>query len=263
LFFYLVIIKSILRVNRGFRRETSIMIDAMKLEEFSCDFKEDVAARIPEANFDLCLTCGTCTGGCPASEQYGMDPRKFLRMLLLGMDDEIRKSPWAWVCTMCGRCMSACPMKINIPKLIYNVRASWDRDKRPKGIRGSCDQHIKSGNAMGVPKEDFVFTIEDVAKEIRENQPEFSDLEVTTDRVGAYMVLNQNSREPVTEPDELGPLWKILHKVKADWTHPTVMWGGENYCMFLADEEGWRYIMEEFVYHIEHNLKSKVVVNTE
>lgn len=239
------------------------MIEAMKLEEFTCDFKEDVAARIPEANFDLCLTCGTCTGGCPASEQYGMDPRKFLRMLLLGMDDEIRKSPWAWVCTMCGRCMSACPMKINIPKLIYNVRASWDRDKRPKGIRGSCDQHIKSGNAMGVPKEDFVFTIEDVAREIRENQPEFRDLEVTADRVGAYMVLNQNSREPVTEPDELGPLWKILHKVKADWTHPTVMWGGENYCMFLADDAGWKYIMEEFVYHIENNLKSKVVVNTE
>lgn len=244
------------------------MAEAIKLKEFTCDFKDEVANRIPEANFDLCLTCGTCTGGCPASEQYDMDPRKFLRMLLLGMDDEIRKSPWAWVCTMCGRCMSACPMKINIPKFVYNVRASWDRDKRPKGIRGSCDQHIKAGNAMGVPKEDFVFTIEDVANEIREADEErgtgeFSDLEITADRVGAYMALNQNSREPVTEPDELGPLWKILHRAKADWTYPTVMWGGENYCMFLADEEGWRYIMEEFVYHIEQNLKCKVVVNTE
>jgi hypothetical protein len=40
------------------------------------------------------------------------------------------------------------------------------------------------------------------------------------DRVGAYMAINQNSREPVTEPDELGPLWKILHLVGADWTYP-------------------------------------------
>lgn len=239
------------------------MAESIKLDELICEFKEEIAERIPDANFDLCLTCGTCTGGCPASEQYDMDPRRFLRMLLLGMDEEIRKSPWVWVCTMCGRCQSACPMNIAIPKFIYNVRASWPRDKRPKGIRGSCDQHIKTGNAMGVPKEDFVFTVEDVAEEIKEAQPEFKDLEITTDRPGAYMALNQNSREPVTEPDEMSPLWKILHRAEADWTYPTVMWGGENYCMFLADDEGWRYIMEEFVCHIEQTLKSKVVVNTE
>jgi ferredoxin len=192
-----------------------------------------------------------------------MDPRKFLRMLALGMDEELLQSPWTWVCTMCGRCQFACPMKINIPKFIYNLRGTWPREKRPKGIRGSCDQHLRSGNAMGVPKEDFIFTVEDVAEEIRNSQPEFQDLEVTVDRPGAYMVLNQNSREPVTEPDELGPLWKILHRVGADWTYPSVMWAGENYCMFLADEEGWRYILEEFVFHIENNLKSPLVVNTE
>ncbi len=239
------------------------MPDSIQLDELTCELKNEVLSRLPSANFDLCLTCGTCTGGCPASEQYDMDPRKFLRMLVLGMDDELVKHPWTWVCTMCGRCMSACPMKIDIPKLIFNVRVQWDRNKRPKGIRGSCDQHIKSGNAMGVPKDDFVFTIEDMAEEIRQDQPEFKDLNITLDRPGAYMVLNQNSREPVTEPDELSPLWKILHLVGADWTYPTVMWGGENYCMFLADDGGWKYIMEEFTYHIEENIKSKVVVNTE
>jgi hypothetical protein len=133
----------------------------------------------------------------------------------------------------------------------------------PKGIRGSCDQHIRAGNAMGVPTEDFIWTVEDVADEIREDQPQFKDMQVSVDRVGAYMAINQNSREPVTEPDELGPLWKILHLVGADWTYPSVMWAGENYCLFLADEEGWRYIMEEFVDHIDNNLGCKVVVNTE
>ena len=239
------------------------MNDMLDLDDMECDFKEEVLERLPAANFDLCLTCGTCTGGCPASEQYGLDPRKFLRMLLLGMDDEVKETPWAWVCTMCARCKFACPMDIDIPKLIYNVRASWPRDKRPKGIRGSCDLHIRSGSAMGVSKEDFTFTVEDVAEEIREEHPGFENLQVTVDRVGANIALNQNSREPVTEPDELGPLWKILHMVGADWTYPTVMWGGENYCMFLADDEGWRYIMEEFVYHIEENLGCDTVVNTE
>ncbi len=239
------------------------MVQALQVDDLACDFKDEVLHRMPTANFDLCLTCGTCTGGCPASEQYDMDPRKLLRMLLLGMDEEVKKTPWAWVCTMCGRCQSVCPMNIAIPQLIYNVRRSIPREKRPKGILGSCDQHIRSGSAMGVPKEDFIFTVEDVAEEIQEVYHGFKDLSVTVDRAGAMMVLNQNSREPVTEPEELGPLWKILHSVGADWTYPSVMWAGENYCMFLADEEGWKYIIEEFTLHIDNTLKSPLVVNTE
>ncbi|EMS77792.1 CoB--CoM heterodisulfide reductase subunit D HdrD [Desulfotignum phosphitoxidans DSM 13687] len=239
------------------------MAEAIKIDTLDVELKEAVLDKVPDANFDLCLTCGTCTGGCPASEQFGMDPRKLIRMLNFGMDEEILKSDWKWVCSMCGRCQLACPMNINIPKLIYNIRARMVREKRPKGILGSCDQHIRTGSAMGAAKEDFEFTVLDVAEEIREDHPGFEDLEVTVDRVGAQMVLNQNSREPVTEPEEMGPLWKILHLVGADWTYPSVMWAGENYCMFLADDEGWRYIIEEFVLHVDNNLKSPLVVNTE
>jgi len=239
------------------------MAEAIKIDELDIEFKEQVLETLPDAGFDLCLTCGTCTGGCPASEQFDMDPRKLVRMLNLGMDDQIKKSNWMWVCSMCGRCLFVCPMNVDIPKLVYNLRKSVPRENRPKGIIGSCDQHIRSGNAMGVPTKDFIFTVTDVAEEIAEEQPEFKDLKVSVDREGAMMALNQNSREPVTEPDELGPLWKILHTVGADWTYPSVMWAGENYCMFLADDEGWKYILEEFVYHIDHNIKAPLVVNTE
>ena len=239
------------------------MSASIKLDRLAADFKAEVEARVPDLNLDLCLTCGTCTGGCPATELFDMDPRKLVRMVTLGLDDQVRQTDWAWICTMCARCVNACPMKVDIPRLVYNVRANWPRDQRPKGIRGSCDRHIQTGNAMGVPTEDFIFTVEDVAEEIRENQPDFADLKVSVDRPGALMAINQNSREPVTEPDELGPLWKILHVVGADWTYPSVMWAGENYCLFLADDEGWRYIMEEFVHHIDNNLGCKLVVNTE
>ncbi len=239
------------------------MTAQIELHDFHFDFKEMVLDRVPDANLDLCLTCGACTGGCPASSLMDLDPRKLLRMVLLGLDDEVLKTPWAWVCTMCARCLHVCPMKINIPKMIYNLRASWPRQERPKGIRGSCDMHVKAGNAMGVPTDDFVWTVEDVAEEIRETQPAFKDLSVTVDRVGAQMALNQNSREPVTEPEELAPLWKILHTVGADWTYPSVMWAGENYCMFLGDDESWRYILERFVDHVDNTLGCPTVVNTE
>ena len=65
------------------------MAEAIKIDELDIEFKEEVLGKVPTANFDLCLTCGTCTGGCAASELMDMDPRKLIRMLNLGMDDVI------------------------------------------------------------------------------------------------------------------------------------------------------------------------------
>ena len=205
-------------------------------------FIDKVKEILPdEGNLNLCLTCGACSSGCPATGLEGMDPRKFLRMAALGMDDEILKSDWAWMCTMCQRCVYVCPMKIDIPQLIFNVRASWPREERPKGILGSCDMALRndSCSAMGASPEDFTFVVEDVLEEYQEAQPEFKEMEAPIDKEGAYFFLNQNSREPVTEPDEMVPLWKILHLVGADWTYASQGWAAENYCLFCADNEKW------------------------
>jgi heterodisulfide reductase subunit C len=67
-------------------------------------FMNKVMEILPEGgNLNLCLTCGTCFSGCPASGLEDMDPRRFLRMAALGLDDELLKSDWVWMCTMCQR----------------------------------------------------------------------------------------------------------------------------------------------------------------
>jgi ferredoxin len=208
-------------------------------------FLDKVKELLPEGgNLNLCLTCGACSSGCPATGLEDMDPRKFLRMAALGMDEEILSTPWVWMCTMCQRCIYVCPMKIDIPQLVYNARAAWPREKRPKGILGSCDMALRndSCSAMGTSEEDFKFVVEDVLEEYQEAQPEFKDMEAPIDKQGAEFFLNQNSREPVTEPDELVPLWKILHLAGVDWTYGNKGWAAENYCMFLADDQAWEHI---------------------
>ena len=177
--------------------EVAIKIGGKKKSMFIDRVKE----LLPEGgNLNLCMTCGACSSGCPATSLDGMDPRKFLRMAALGMDDEILKSDWAWMCTICQRCIYVCPMKIDIPQLMYNVRGSWPREERPKGILGSCDMALRndSCSAMGASPEDFQFVVEDVLEEYRESQPEFKNMQAPIDKEGAYFFLNQNSREPVT-----------------------------------------------------------------
>ena len=241
--------------------ETAIKLGRKKESTFLAKVKE----ILPDGgNLDLCLTCGLCASGCPATGLGDMDPRKFLRLAVLGLDEEIYRSDWAWMCTMCARCSHVCPMHINIPQLVYHARASRPRQDRPKGILGSCDMALRndSCSAMGTPPEDFKFVVGDVLEEYRETQPEFAEMEAPVDKVGAKFFLNQNSREPVTEPDELVPLWKILHAAGVDWTYGSKGWAAENYCLFLSDDESWEHITRTSVNQAD-KLDCEVFLNTE
>ena len=238
--------------------------EAINLIEQQGEFRKKVRELLPAGNLDLCLTCGACASGCPATGLEDMDPRKFVRMVVLGMDEEVMTTPWVWMCSECQRCIHVCPMKVDIPRMVYLARQTWPREKRPKGILGSCDMALRndSCSAMGASPEDFQFVVEDVAEEVRENQPGFETLQAPIDKQGAEFFLNQNSREPVTEPDEMIPLWKILHVAGIDWTYGSKGWGGENYCMFLSDDDGWKHIVETSIRQAE-DLGCKIYLNTE
>ena len=99
-------------------------------------------------------------------------------------------------------------------------------------------------------------------EEYQEAQPEFKDMQAPIDKQGAEFFLNQNSREPVTEPDEMVPLWKILHVAGVDWTYGSKGWGGENYCLFLSDNEGWEHITRTTAKQADE-LGCKTYLNTE
>ena len=242
------------------------MSETLKINKDSkSEFLNKTMGMLPEGgHLNLCLTCGACASGCPAAGLENMDPRKFLRMCALGMDDEITGHPWVWMCSMCKRCTYVCPMEIDISGLIFEARKLWPREKRPKGILGSCDMALRndSSSAMGASEDDFQFVVEDVAEEVREDQPGWEEMEAPVDKKGAHFFLTQNSREPVTEPDEMIPLWKILHMAGADWTYSRVGWGGENYCMFLADDENWKGTVEKSLKSAA-DLDCKVYLNTE
>jgi len=155
-------------------------------------------------------------------------------------------------------------MNIDISQLVFLARGNWPKEKKPTGIIRSCEliRATDSTSAMGLPPEDFIFVVDDVLEEVRETQKGFEKLEAPMDKKGAHFFINQNSREPMNEPDEMVPLWKILDMVGADWTYGSKGWAAENFCMFSGDEDAWYNVIKTRVASV-NDLGCKVWLNTE
>jgi len=215
-------------------------------------------------NMDSCLGCGACASGCPASSFEGMDPRKLVRMVSLGQDEKIMSNNWVWMCTLCQRCVPVCPMKIDIPGLVYAIRNIWPKNKRPKGIQDVCRTALKNNtcSSLGLNAEDWQLIVEDLVDDVRESQQGFENLKVPMDKKGAKLFLNQHSVMPVSEPEEMAALWKIMHLAGVDWTYGSKGWAAENFCYFLGDLSAWKKLVRTQTKAID-KLGCKVLVNTE
>ncbi|MCF6248940.1 MAG: 4Fe-4S dicluster domain-containing protein [Desulfobacula sp.] len=73
-------------------------------------------------NFNFCLQCKTCTNGCPFLEGMDYSPNQILRLIQLGMDQQVLESSTIWICVGCNTCSSGCPMAIDIPAIMDALR---------------------------------------------------------------------------------------------------------------------------------------------
>jgi Fe-S oxidoreductase len=183
---------------------------------------------------------------------------------MLDMNEELSTTPWIWTCTQCQRCKYICPMSIDVSVLVGLARGAWPTENKPKGIVRSCEAQLRfpGTSAMGLQEEDFVETVAETVASIRAQGERFARLEAPIDKQGAHFFVNQNSREPATEPEEMGPLWKIFDYVGADWTYSSKGWAAENFCMFTGDDQAWQKMVEQRVAAV-NRLGCKVWLNTE
>lgn len=96
------------------------VIDAGTLDP---DFKFEIAKQPGGENMKLCFQCGTCSGTCPVraiNDKY--NPRRIIRMALLGMREDVLCSDFIWLCSTCYACHERCPQNVRIPELMMAIR---------------------------------------------------------------------------------------------------------------------------------------------
>lgn len=207
--------------------------------------KRKLAGEFP----DLCLTCGTCAGGCPVTGVDGMDMRKAVRLALLGLDQELIDSRFPWICTLCGRCEHGCPMNIDLNKMMRSARTHRERDKVPGVLHKGVVTCLERGNNVGIPKEDYLFLLEDLGAELAEELPGFR---VPVDEKGARIMVTINSKEPFAEPEDMFFWWKIFYAAKESWTTTSDNWEGVNWGLFTGDDDAMKEIVRRIVEHYKN-----------
>jgi hypothetical protein len=139
-------------------------------------------------------------------------------------------------------------MQIDLLKMMRSARTLRERDKVPGVMHKGVMMCLKTGNNVGIPKEDFLALLEDLGNELAEELPGFK---VPVDQKGAKILVTINSKEPFAEPEDMFFWWRIFHAAKESWTTTSENWEGVNWGLFTGDDAS----MKEVVGRIVENYK--------
>lgn len=199
---------------------------------------------------NICFSCGTCASGCPVSGMDNWDSRKIIRAVVLGLEQEVIDARWPWICTMCGRCQYACPQGVELVSLIRQIRGLREKDQVPGTLHKGIMAALKTGNNFSIPKDDFIFVMEDVAEEFAEEEG-LPDFKIPLDKKGANILCTVHGKLPYGQTDDMKFWWKIFYAAKEDWTIPTENWEGVNWALYTGDDEAMKTMVGRIVENME------------
>ncbi|MGA2368214.1 MAG: 4Fe-4S dicluster domain-containing protein [Dehalococcoidia bacterium] len=91
-------------------------------------FRSFVEAHIGQS-ISQCYQCGKCTAGCPVAYTMDLTPRRVIRALQLGMENELENSSSMWICLSCLTCSARCPREIDIAGVMEALRLATAGNK--------------------------------------------------------------------------------------------------------------------------------------
>lgn len=210
-----------------------------------------------------CVHCGLCADSC----HYYLSQKDIqsLPAYKLSLATEVFKKYWSfmgrnvswwtgakkldhkmvreWVdslfgrCTLCGRCSLNCTVGINIHYLIRAARSALvSLGLVPPGLQSTVDTAIEKGNNMGIPKQDWIETVEWLEEELQEEVGD-KKARLPLDKKGAKLFYTVNPREPMFFPLSIVAAGKIFYAARESWTFSSDNYDVTNYGLYSGDDE--------------------------
>jgi len=80
------------------------------------------AEEISGQSFLSCNQCGKCSAGCPMSFAMDYLPNQIIRLVQLGLEEDIARSKTVWICASCLTCSVRCPRGVDLSKVMEALR---------------------------------------------------------------------------------------------------------------------------------------------
>ena len=97
----------------------------MRIEISSPRIHSEFVKKVSEIsgqNLNLCYQCGKCSAGCPMSFAMDLLPNQIMRLVQLGLEEDIANSTTIWLCASCLTCTVRCPKGVDISRVMEALR---------------------------------------------------------------------------------------------------------------------------------------------
>ncbi|MHA1275727.1 MAG: 4Fe-4S dicluster domain-containing protein [Candidatus Helarchaeota archaeon] len=108
----------------------------IKSTDFDTSFKYEVANTYEGRTVLYCYQCGVCSAGCPVLGALEYMPHQIIRMVNLGLREEVLQSTTIWMCATCYLCNERCPQGVDVSNVFYVLKNMAAREGIiPKGLK--------------------------------------------------------------------------------------------------------------------------------
>ena len=121
----------------------------LKSSEIDPNLKFEIASTELGGKAFWCIQCGRCTSGCPVAEF--LKPHRIVKMVMLGLREQLTSCKEIWLCTTCFTCSERCPQEVNPANIIFSLKnMAAKRGIIPRGLRDIGKNLAETGRMIKI-----------------------------------------------------------------------------------------------------------------
>ena len=127
------------------------LIDPIDMSKLDPKFREQIKSMPNSEELSACFACSTCTAACPIANIWQYKPHQLIRMIILGMKEEVLSSNEIWLCLTCYQCQERCPQKVRVTDIFFDCKnLAAEEGKVPSNIIGLGKELLEKGQLYTV-----------------------------------------------------------------------------------------------------------------
>ncbi|MGQ4870443.1 MAG: 4Fe-4S dicluster domain-containing protein [Candidatus Thorarchaeota archaeon] len=122
------------------------LIEPIDMSKLDRDFRREIQSMPDGDELSACFACSTCTAACPIANQWKYKPHQLIRMILLGMREEVLTSREIWECLTCFQCQERCPQNVRVTDILFDCKnLAAEEGHVPENILGLAKELLEKG----------------------------------------------------------------------------------------------------------------------